>query len=77
MRRRPTSAEGQNAARAASVAGVAAMVNALAASRDLTSVMMAGLSDAAKAAAEAKSGGDESIPASSCTYTAAVVALNG
>ena len=68
-----TSAEAQNASRAASVAGLDAMVNAIAASRDLTSVMMAGLSDAAKAVAEAKSGGDDSIPASSCTYTAAVV----
>jgi len=72
-----TSAEGQNAARAASVAGVDAMVNALAASRDLTSVMMAGLADASRAAAEAKSGGDDSLPASSCTYTAAVVVTVG
>jgi PPM family protein phosphatase len=67
-----TSSEGQNASQAASVAGVDAMVKALSASRDLTSVMMAGLSDAAKAAAQAKSP-DDSIPASSCTYTAAVV----
>jgi len=67
-----TSAEGQNASRAASVAGVDAMLKALAASRDLTSVMMAGLSDAARAAAEAESP-DESIAPSSCTYTAAVV----
>ncbi len=67
-----TSAEGQNASRAASVAGVDAMLEALAASRDLTSVMLAGLSDAAQAAAEAESP-DEIIPPSSCTYTAAVV----
>ncbi len=71
-----TSSEGQNAARAASVAGVDAMVNALATSTDLTSVMMAGLSDAAKAAAEATSGDDEFLLASSCTYTAAVVVPN-
>lgn len=68
-----TSAEGQNASRAASVAGVGAMLTALAASGDLTSVMLAGLSDAAKAAAESKSAGDDSIRPSSCTYTAAVV----
>jgi serine/threonine protein phosphatase PrpC len=70
-----TSADGQNASRAASVAGVDAMLKALAGSRDLTSVMMAGLSDAAQAAAEAESP-DESIPPSSCTYTAAVVSFN-
>lgn len=68
-----TSSEGQNAARAASVAGVDAMMDALAASADLTSVMMAGLSDGAKAAAEVESSGDELTRASSCTYTAAVV----
>ncbi|WP_239591487.1 PP2C family protein-serine/threonine phosphatase [Mycolicibacterium tusciae] len=67
-----TSADGQNAARAASVAGVDAMLAALVASRDLTSVMLAGLSDAAQAAAAAESP-DASIPPSSCTYTAAVV----
>ena len=67
-----TSADGQNASRAASVAGVDAMLNALAASGDLTSVMLAGLSDAARAAAGAESP-DDSIPPSSCTYTAAVV----
>jgi PPM family protein phosphatase len=68
-----TSAKGQDAARAASVAGVDAMVDALAASRDLTLVMMAGLSAGSKAAADAGVGGDETLPASSCTYTAAVV----
>ncbi len=67
-----TSAGGQNASRAASVAGVDAMLRALTASQDLTSVMMAGLSDAARAAAEAESS-DESTSPSSCTYTAAVV----
>ncbi len=67
-----TSAEGQNASRAASVAGVDAMLEALAASGDLTSVMLAGLSAAARAAAEADSP-DDSITPSSCTYTAAVV----
>ena len=68
-----TSAKGQDAARAASVAGVDAMVDALAASSDLPSVMMAGLSGASKAATQAGVGGDETLPASSCTYTAAVV----
>jgi serine/threonine protein phosphatase PrpC len=48
------------------------MLKALAASRDVTSVMLAGLADAAKAAAEAQSHGDASS-APSCTYTAAVV----
>ncbi|WP_253946929.1 PP2C family protein-serine/threonine phosphatase [Mycolicibacterium rhodesiae] len=72
-----TSSEGQDAARAASAAGVDAMVSALAASRDLTTVMMAGLTDAALAAANAGSGGDDSLPASSCTYTAAVVVSIG
>ena len=67
-----TSAEAHNASRAASVAGVDAMLKALAASRDVTSVMLAGLADAAKAAAEAQSHGDASS-APSCTYTAAVV----
>ena len=67
-----TSAESHVASRAASVAAVGAMLKALAASRDVTSVMLAGLADAAKAAAEAKSHGDGSTTAS-CTYTAAVV----
>jgi PPM family protein phosphatase len=67
-----TSDEGQNASRAASVAGVDAMLTALAASRDVTSVMMAGLADAAQAAAQVESP-DQSMPPSSCTYTAAVV----
>ncbi len=71
-----TSSEGQNASQAASVAGVDAMLDTLAAARDLTSVMMAGLSDAARAAAQAKSP-DESLPASSCTYTAAVAVSIG
>jgi len=67
-----TSAEAQNASRAASVAGVDAMLTALAASRDVTSVMLAGLTDAAKAAAESNSPGEGAAP-SSCTYAAAVV----
>src|SRR6476661_455340 len=67
-----TSAESHVASRAASVAAIGAMLKALAASRDVTSVMLAGLADAAKAAAEAKSHGEGST-AASCTYTAAVV----
>jgi serine/threonine protein phosphatase PrpC len=47
-------------------------VEALAASHDLKAVMLAGLADAAQAAAAAESP-DDSIPPSSCTYTAAVV----
>jgi serine/threonine protein phosphatase PrpC len=48
------------------------MLNALAASRDTTAVMLAGLTDAAKAAANSTSRDDGVSPAS-CTYTAAVV----
>ena len=67
-----TSAEAQHASQAASVAGLDAMLTAHAASGDLTSVMLAGLSAAAQAAAGAEPS-DESFPPSSCTYTAAVV----
>jgi serine/threonine protein phosphatase PrpC len=67
-----TSAEAHEASRAASVAGVDAMLMALAASRDVTSVLLAGLVDAAKAAAEAESHSDGNT-APSCTYTAAIV----
>jgi len=66
-----TSAEAQNASRAASVAGVDAMLTALAASRDVTSVMRTGLAEGAKAAAESTS--PEGSSPASCTYTAAVV----
>ena len=66
-----TSADAQNASRAASVAGVDAMLTALAAARDVKSVMVAGLTDAAKAAAESTS--PEEFSPASCTYTAAVV----
>ena len=66
-----TSAEAQNASRAASVAGVDAMLQALAASRDLTSVMRAGLAEGAKAAAESTS--PEGFSPASCTYTAVVI----
>ena len=66
-----TSADAQNASRAASVAGVDAMLNVLAGSGDLTSVMVAGLTDAANAAAESTS--PEGLSPASCTYTAAVV----
>jgi serine/threonine protein phosphatase PrpC len=68
-----TSSEAQNASRAASFAGVEAMLAALATSADLNSVMVAGLSAAATAAAESRSTDDESMSPSSCTYTAAVV----
>ncbi|MBY0287328.1 MAG: protein phosphatase 2C domain-containing protein [Mycobacteriaceae bacterium] len=66
-----TSADAQNASRAASAAGVDAMLKALAASRDIPSVMLAGLTDGAKAAAESTS--PEGFSPASCTYTAAVV----
>jgi serine/threonine protein phosphatase PrpC len=70
-----TSADAQNASRAASVAGVDAMLTALAAHRDVTSVMVAGLTDAAKAAADSTS--PEGFSPASCTYTAAVVVPAG
>jgi serine/threonine protein phosphatase PrpC len=66
-----TSADAQEASRAASAAGLDAMLKALAASRDIPSVMVAGLADGAKAAAESTS--PEGFSAASCTYTAAVV----
>jgi len=66
-----TSSEAQNASRSASVAAVEAMLQALAASRDVSSVMVAGLTEGAKAAAESTS--PEGSSPASCTYTAAVV----
>ena len=65
-----TSSDAHQAAVAASTAGVAAMLAALAASRDTRGAVLAGLADAAKAAAGA--GADPSATPS-CTYTAAVV----
>jgi PPM family protein phosphatase len=67
-----TSPDAYKASRAASTAGVEAMLRALAASRDMSSVVLAGLDDAAKAAAAAKTPGtDDRAPA--CTYAAAAV----
>ena len=66
-----TSADAQNASRAASVAGVHAMLATLSASGDAISATLAGLTDAAKAAAESTS--PEEFSPASCTYTAAVV----
>jgi serine/threonine protein phosphatase PrpC len=68
-----TSANAALASRAASAAGVDAMLRALAASRDVTSVVLAGLTAAAEAAAEATPRGADAGMAPSCTYTAAVV----
>jgi PPM family protein phosphatase len=67
-----TSPDAYKASRAASTAGVEAMLQALAASRDMTSVVLAGLDDATRAAAAAKTqGADDRAPA--CTYAAAAV----
>jgi PPM family protein phosphatase len=67
-----TSPDAYKASRAASTAGVEAMLQALAASRDMSSVVLAGLDDAARAAAAAKTqGADDRAPA--CTYAAAAV----
>ena len=68
-----TSPDAYKASRAASTAGVDAMLKALAASRDMTSVALAGLDDAAKAAAAAKAEGADDRAAPSCTYAAAAV----
>lgn len=67
-----TSADAQNASRAASAAGVDAMLRSLAASDDVTSAIVAGLTDAAKAAAASTS--PDGFSPASCTYTAAIVA---
>ena len=68
-----TSPDAYKASRAASTAGVEAMLNALAASRDMSSVVLAGLDDAAKAAAAAKTRGCRRPCAPACTYAAAAV----
>ena len=63
-----TSPDAYKASRAASTAGVDAMLKALAASRDMRSVALAGLDDAAKAAAAAETEGAGDRAAPSCTY---------
>ncbi len=68
-----TSPDAYKASRAASTAGVEAMLKALAASRDMSSVVLAGLDDAAKAAAAAKTQGADDRAAPACTYAAAAV----
>ena len=68
-----TSPDAYKASRAASTAGVDAMLKALAASRDLRSVALAGLDDAAKAAAAAETEGADDRAAPSCTYAGAAV----
>ncbi len=68
-----TSADAQAAAVSASMAGVDAMLRALAASRDARSAVLAGLTDAAIAAASAGLGSLDPTMAPSCTYAAAVI----
>jgi serine/threonine protein phosphatase PrpC len=70
-----TSGEPQVAAVAASKGGVDAMLTALAASKEPRAAVLAGLSDAAKAAVDAGTGLDPAN-APSCTYTGATVVTN-
>ncbi len=68
-----TSSAADMAAKGASTAGVDAMLNALAASRKPQSAVLAGLTDAAKAAAAAEADSPDSAIAPSCTYAAVAV----
>jgi serine/threonine protein phosphatase PrpC len=68
-----TSADAQAAATAAAQAGVAAMLDALAACRSGHGAAATGLADAARAAARTAAGGIDPASAPACTYTAAAV----
>jgi serine/threonine protein phosphatase PrpC len=68
-----TSADAHTAAVSASLAGVEAMLRALAASRQTRSAVLAGLTDAAMAAASAGLSSVDLTMAPSCTYAAAIV----
>jgi serine/threonine protein phosphatase PrpC len=68
-----TSAEAHTAAVSASIAGVEGMLRALTASSRPPSAVLAGLTDAAMAAASAGLGSTDPNMAPSCTYAAAVV----
>lgn len=68
-----TSADAHTAAVSASMAGVEAMLRALAASREARSAVLAGLTDAAIAAASAGLGSVDQTMAPSCTYAAAII----
>lgn len=68
-----TSFAADTAAKSASAAGVDAMLNALAAKRKPQSAVLAGLTDAANAAADAGAGNLNLALAPSCTYSAAAV----
>ena len=68
-----TSADAHTAAVSASTAGVEAMLRALAASRQTRSAVLAGLTDAAIAAASAGLGSVDPTVAPSCTYAAAII----
>lgn len=71
-----TSGEAQLASTAAATAGVDAMLTALASVPDTRAAMLAGLEEAARAAAAAQPGPDPGV-APSCTYTAAAVVPAG
>ena len=68
-----SSTAADTAAQGASTAGVAAMLNALAAERKPESAVLAGLTDAAKAAVTAGAGTPDLSIAPSCTYSAVAV----
>jgi PPM family protein phosphatase len=69
-----SSSAADTAAKAASTAGVDAMLNALAASREPEAAVLAGLTEAAKAAVAAGSDTADRDIAPSCTYAAVAVA---
>lgn len=68
-----TSSAADTASKGASTAGVNAMLNALASDRKPESAVLAGLTDAAKAAADAGADTPVLATAPSCTYSAVVV----
>jgi PPM family protein phosphatase len=68
-----SSEDAQLASLAAATAGVEAMMSALAAAPDLRAAVLAGLTQATKAAAACARAGSSAATAPSCTYTGAVV----
>jgi PPM family protein phosphatase len=68
-----TSVAAHTAARSASIVGVDTMLTALAASEDARSAVLAGLADAAVAAAKVGANSVDPTMAPSCTYAAAAV----
>ncbi|WP_123029597.1 PP2C family protein-serine/threonine phosphatase [Mycolicibacterium stellerae] len=71
-----SSSAADTAAKAASAAGVDAMLNALAAQREPEAAVIAGLTEAARAAVTAGAGTPDLAIAPSCTYSAVAVLPN-